>query len=129
MSNDRQLDDDSTSVLSGHMRAIEQRILERARELAGSQTISAIYVEKAIREFAPGDPYPQNRHWLYLTWTLAGTTLISALLAATFGGLALFGGSHLSPTNQVAFLDIAKVFAGAVVGSTGASVVSGTRSR
>jgi hypothetical protein len=53
--------------------------------------------------------------------SISGLTIISAILAITFGYLGYL--SRDSP-NHVGLYDIAKIFAGAVVGSTGAAAIS-----
>jgi hypothetical protein len=58
-----------------------------------------------------------------ITSSISGITVISAILATIFGGIAAL--NLAGSENVQAFIDIAQVFAGAVVGSTGAAAVSG----
>jgi hypothetical protein len=96
-----------------------------------SGMIEPLDVAEAARRYAPGtllpmkpvEPPPQG-FWSRVTESISGITLISALLAFIFGALGL-----LKPDAAQGWLDIAKIFAGAVVGSAGASVAAAVRGK
>lgn len=118
--------------LDEHLKAIEQKIKDAAREIAQANgrtnEITPMDVSEATRLYAPGDRVITSRR--EISWggrildSISGVTLISGLLAVAFGviGFLATGSSPGSPSPG--WIDIAKIFAGAVVGSTGAGVAS-----
>ncbi|AQQ68851.1 hypothetical protein Mag101_15335 [Microbulbifer agarilyticus] len=126
------LDDDLW--LDDHLFEIREKIVVRAKELladANNQLTKAAALSEAAKEYAPGMRFPdaQQSSWREnILNQLSAVTLISALLAIVFGGIA-FGISLAAeegePVPDVAgYIDLVKIFAGAVVGSTGAAVVA-----
>jgi hypothetical protein len=64
--------------------------------------------------------------WHRLLSGITGITLVSAILAIAFGVLALVN-IGLADAQRSTLLDIAKLLAGAIVGSTGAAVAIGAK--
>jgi hypothetical protein len=110
---------------------LANRIQNRATLIASQQgrDVETKDLAQACAEIAPGDPI-QKEQTLgeRITSSITGITIISAILAVIFGGIGFaglrWGGSQGAETVK-AFIDIAQIFAGAVVGSTGAAAVSG----
>jgi hypothetical protein len=111
-------------------RKIENRAIEIAKADDGRTEVTSGDVIDALREFVPGKPvYPgppePRQNWLSRTFT--GFTGIVAFMTLAFGALGALG---LFSTNAEVvkatqgFLEIAKIFAGAVIGgSVGAAAV------
>lgn len=142
------------TVLSDHLEKLRTRILQRATEIASesrrstSEEESAIaksgqveidlpHLTKALREIEPGfdpDSAPQGIG-RQISDAMRSFTAALAIMAIIFAVLGLFALQSNSPAakglkNQSdAFLDVAKIFAGAIVGSTGAAVGSRIRRR
>jgi len=121
--------------LKEHLSQIETKIREEAIKLSDaanrSGMIEPLDVAEAARRYAPGTLLPMQPvglppqgFWSRVTESISGITLISALLAFIFGTLGL-----LKPNAAQGWLDIAKIFAGAVVGSAGASVAAAVRGK
>jgi len=92
---------------------------------------------KAALKFAPGIPFPdeggQRRRWItFGNWS---NTAVLAMLTFVFGLLGLVGVGLIGTTpanSELAkslgpFLDIAKIFAGAIVGAAGATAAVSRR--
>ena len=120
--------------LDDHLFEIREKIIVRAKELlhdADSELTKAAALSEAAKEYAPGMrfPDPKRHSWREnILSQLSAVTLISALLAIVFGCIA-FGISIAAeegePVPDVSgYIDLVKIFAGAVVGSTGAAVVA-----
>jgi hypothetical protein len=111
--------------LEEYVTDLRKEIVGRAQKIAEEREgknarARAKDVAQACDEIAPD--YPREQKWRHtILSSITGITLISAALAIIFGALGLWGGTG----NQQAWLDIAQIFAGAVVGSTGAAVASG----
>jgi|SRR5829696_5593196 len=105
-------------------------IYSRASQIAREQerSIQSKDVAQACAEFAPGNPFPTEQSLgQRIASSITGITIISAILAIVFGLIGFLGlryGGQGADTVK-AFIDIAQIFAGAVVGSTGAAAVSG----
>ena len=110
-----------TAVINGRALAIAQE--------QGRKDVQARDVAQACSEIAPGSPFPKEQtFWQRIGSTITGITLISAILAIVFGGIGFAGlrwGGAQGAESVKAFIDIAQIFAGAVVGSTGAAAISG----
>jgi hypothetical protein len=81
-------------------------------------------IAQACAEIAPGGRFPEQlAFWERIGSSITGVTIISAILAIIFGIIGAIGlvidTSAIQP-----FLDIAQIFAGAVVGSTGATAAA-----
>jgi hypothetical protein len=57
--------------------------------------------------------------------SITGVTIISGILAIVFGLIGYFVGIRGDVTSVQGFIDVAQIFAGAVVGSTGAATFGG----
>jgi|GEM_PF-6061624 len=132
---------DANALAKTYTEALNKTVLERAQQLAGTGRIDRWGVDKAFHEYASGRPIreidairltnpekgdpPEKSWWDGLLHSINGVTIISAILAVVFGVLALTGvGPAGTGGNASGFLDIAKIFAGAIVGSTAAEVRS-----
>ena len=132
-SEDSQLIDASEAWLNEHFKFIRRKILNRACELQeqdierslSDRSLEVKYVSLAAMEYAPGDPFARVvtfKERIYSS--ISGITVISALLVAFFGILgvvALMGFQGIKTENAAGFFDVVKIFAGAIVGSTGAT--------
>lgn len=124
-------DDGSAKWLEKHLDTIEDRILNEARSLAKSEGRAELEpkdIAVAAMHYAPGNRFPDvnlsDTPFLQrISASISGITMMSAALAIMFGLIGMFGADA---AKQSAY-DIAKIFAGAVVGSTGASAVANTR--
>jgi len=120
-----QLSNRAEAALDEHIELIKKAIIEEARAASGSGTLQPMQVLDAAKLYAPGYRLPTQTYtfWSRIGESISGITLISALLAIIFGS---FGWSLGTPAGA-GLLDIAKIFAGAIVGSTGAAVASSIR--
>lgn len=115
-------DNASTKSLDDHLKLIRTIILREAKASAQGKDVGLIDIAEATKRFAPGIELPEKeplkKIWwrVVLDWT-PSPILVSALLAVAFGVLGVYRGG------QGAF-DIAKVFAGAIVGSAAATAKS-----
>ena len=88
-------------------------------------------VAKAAELYAPGREFMQPKEaaptpfWSRISESFSGITLVSAALAVIFGVFGYL--EHGDKDNAQRWLDVAKIFAGAVVGSAGATVVGAGR--
>lgn len=126
------------NALEEHLNRIRDKILVRADELAKKEgaaiTPGFIHLAQAIHEYAPGkmcanESTPSWSRSLGLFSQPYSVTTISAILAfvfAVFGLLAINFSPEIGGGN---YLDIAKIFAGAVVGSTSVAATSAFRDR
>jgi hypothetical protein len=120
--------------LEDHWKYIRQKIMEDASRMADSEHLDYVepaHVAEAAKKFSSAKALSSDKPSRFEGfWSAAGLTLISALLAIIFGALAYF--ASLQPNNGSAIAsygDIAKIFAGALVGSTGASAVVAARAK
>ena len=117
-------------MLDNHLERIRKLIIDEAIRIArdrGAQVAvppEELDVAEAAKRFAPGRKFPEDALWQRTKNSLSGITLVSAALAVVFGILgALVNYGHLANAGSgTAYFDIAKLFAGAVVGSTGAVI-------
>jgi len=118
--------------LDEHLSIVRQNILDEAKRIAKLDNREGPVVEpkdiaEAAKRFAPGTEVPAKETPKQTTWqTLvewaSSPMFVSALLAIAFGILGVYRGG------QGAF-DIAKVFAGAIVGSAAVTVKSNIKLR
>jgi hypothetical protein len=113
---------------------VKPRIRSRASEIAKADDrseVTAIDVFEALKEFVPGKQIAQSpasassQGWFNRTF--AGFTGIAGIMALAFGVLGLVGifsaNASVSKATE-GFLEIAKIFAGAMVGgAVGAAAV------
>ncbi len=112
-------------VKDEYMSAILEEIRSQARKKAGESELQPGHVYRAFEEHFAGLPRPRGSLSAFVQDNLF---LLSALLlTVTFG---LFGLYHGDEEEVSSFLDIAKIFAGAVVGgAAGGSVAAAVRRR
>jgi hypothetical protein len=133
---------DAAAQASGYMESLTGKVLERAQALAGpGKTIEPWDLNRAILEYAPGQPIQEiiqhqveagvaaasAEPWSWrrsLLRSISGVTIIAAVLAIVFGVLGFVGVGGTS-----GFLDISKIFAGAIVGSTATGAAAEVRAR
>jgi hypothetical protein len=128
--NEVTLTEGSKAWLREHLAAVQEQIIREARQVAtseGDQDILPKHVSQAAMRFAPGARYPDEHTWgQRILSSISGITIISALLALLFGILSI---PRIGGPNSTGNVDIAKVFAGAIVGSAGAAVSTHLRRR
>lgn len=115
--------------LTEHLRSIERKIVHEAQQKIGKGSrIEPMDLAIAAQKYAPGNPFPGERELSWrerLTSAISGVTVVSAILAVVFAGMAFILLSYEKPPEDVsAWFDISKIFAGAVVGSTGAATIA-----
>ena len=116
------------AALDEHIELIKIAIIEEAHAASGNGILQPMQVLDAAKLYAPGYRLPTQTYvpfWSRIFESISGITLISALLAIIFGLLGWSQGA----TAGAGLLDIAKILAGAIVGSTGAAVASSIRSK
>ena len=117
------LTEGSSVWLSEHLQRVQDKIIERAGKLAERDNRTNVEprdVAEAVKAFAPGVVVPDVKPWWrILSWSPTITT-VSALLAIIFGVIGYF--VLRNGKDATSLFDIAKVFAGAVVGAAGATV-------
>ena len=122
-------DENINRWLEAHLLTIQEKIRSQAQSMAdsdGRKTIEPRDIAEAAKLYAPGELVPTTLSPEPLTFrqrvlsSISGITLISAILAVVFGIIGYFSRGEAQITAGA--WDIAKIFAGAVVGSTGATV-------
>jgi hypothetical protein len=124
-----------SSALGDYLTTVRSRILDRATEIASTSQVpkdhpdrvalELVHLSKAIEDIAPSEPrltdigFPGR----ILDW-LTSFTGVAAMLAIAFAVLGLVPSlASKGGDGGKAFLDIAKIFAGAVVGSASAPAI------
>ena len=133
-------------AISDHLARLRRTIVHRAEELAlqdvrrsswsdapgtdDALEISPIQCLRAIEEIAPGTLDPSSatakvNFWEAFLESVSPVTLICAILTIAFAsfGLIIIHKEGKGDINPTAYLDIAKIFAGAIVGSASAAMV------
>ena len=130
--NPSELGQEASDWLKAHLEVIEGRIVNEAQARARDaqhRSIEPSDVSLAAMKYAPGRAFPEDRELTLgerIGMSISGITLISAVLAVLFGAM---GAIQAGEGDATAWYDIAKIFAGAVVGSTGAAAVASARKR
>jgi hypothetical protein len=117
-----------------YIRPIKRKIKNRAAEIAkaddGRTEVTSGDVIDALREFVPGKPVLPNPTELKESWWprmftgFTGTVAFMTLAFGVLGALGLFSTNAEVVKATQGFLEIAKIFAGAVIGgSVGAAAV------
>ncbi len=129
ISRDAKQDIPQDSDVKYYLNELNKVVSLRAQQIAGKgKPVTLTHLTQALNELStqmafpeqPAPPKPTIRS--RIAESITGVTAISAVLAVVFGTLALV---RLDDTEG--FLDIAKIFAGAIVGSTAASTASRTK--
>jgi hypothetical protein len=117
--------------LSDYFTDLTTQIYRQALQVADSEgrrdEIQTKDVAQACRDMAPGRPFPIEQTFRQrIGSSITGITIISAALAVIFGVIGFAGLGPGGGKDDVVqpFIDIAQIFAGAVVGSTGAAAVA-----
>ena len=117
--------------LDEHLDTLRQSIFKEASSRAkakGHDEPEPRDIAQAALLFAPGDPSPPYDRFYSLTKIgITGVTLVSSLLAIAFGLIGMYQTRAGNAQMASGAFDIAKIFAGAIVGSTGATVASKRR--
>jgi len=113
--------------LDDHLRRIRKLITDEAIRAAkdrGVEPPEGLDVAEAAKRFAPGVRFPDEPSFpKRVLASLSGITVVSAVLAIVFWFLGWWQqGQGDASAASAAYFDIVKLFAGAVVGSTGAGV-------
>jgi hypothetical protein len=128
---------DSDAVFSDvwekYLSSIKPRVVDRAKAIAeadGRSELSAVDVFDALKEYVPGKPVSSDGTSMRFGWfnrNVTGFIGITAGLAIVFGlmGVVPFIKDVNKDYLPVAsgFLEIAKIFAGAIVGGAAATAV------
>jgi len=116
----------SREWLGEHFQSVQKRILQDAKALAqsdGREEILPTDVATAAGRYAPGHPFPEfTSIWHRFASSISGITVVSAVLAVVFGLLGAMFTYKSNGYSDGGYFDIVKLFAGAVVGSTGAGL-------
>lgn len=117
------------AYLDDQLAIVRSLIINEARSLAkrsNRETLEPNDIAEAATQFAPGKRFPgEPKFWQRIASSISAITLISAVLAIVFGVIGAFAGSQ--PANASGYFDIAKLFAGAIVGSSGANIAAARR--
>ena len=113
--------------LDAHLASIRMKIIVRAGQLSEEANDDERALAIAMFEYAPGDLYPVDLPWMSrVLGSISGVTFLSAILAVAFGTIGIFivktGGQ-----GATGYFDTMRLFAGAIVGSAGASITGVTR--
>ena len=109
----------SASWLAEHLDDVRTKIIGEAESLAateGRDQVRPTDIARATSKFAPGGPVRGSWFADRVLGSLSGVSVVAALLAVVFGALGVY-------TNQTAYFDLVKLFAGTVLGSAGATAV------
>ncbi len=128
------LGDGGSNYLDKHFDDVKWSIAKRAAELADQENdpdrpLKLRFIVEATKEFAPGPRIiptriePESNFWQRVTSGITGVTLVAALLAIVFGVLSIYNAAG----QQGPLSEIAKLMAGAIIGSTGAAVATTRR--
>lgn len=134
MAEGNMLNGDELDWLSAHTKSVETKIIAEARAIAKDGKIEPKDLYQAALKFIPGDRIPDEpaapTTGDRILASISGITIISAILAVVFALLGFFLPDITGPNAtsniqlKASFIDIAKIFAGAIVGSAGAGAVS-----
>lgn len=115
-----------------YLAPIKTRIRDRARDNAktnGHKEIEANDAIEALHAFIPGHPVDESKNSWFKS-NITGFMLVTGVMTLMFGffGLAPFL-IGIKETNAASFLEIAKIFAGALVGSAAGAAASSITKR
>lgn len=119
--------------LDAHLQRVRDKIVQRSADLAAQarEPVGVSHLARALEQFAPGREVPDGimnepREGPFARFP--PLAILSSLLAIAFAGLGLWATLGSAEVKQglggQGFLDIAKIFAGAIVGSATATVTS-----
>ena len=127
----------TSQVLQEQLEKIKERILKEASASAAAEDREQPELEdlsSAYLKYVPGTKAYRERYPSLLSIfgafvervfsSVTGLTLVTAILAIVFGYL---GFRAVDTETRAGFLDICKILAGAVVGSTGTAAVAARR--
>jgi hypothetical protein len=125
------LDDMFDEVWTMYADPLKGRVRDRAREIAESDKrteATAVDAFDALKEFIPGKPVtslPAQRDG-WINRNVTGFIGITAVLTIVFGilGLAPLFSKEFPKEAATGFLEIAKIFAGALVGGAAGAAAS-----
>jgi hypothetical protein len=103
---------------------VKEKILLRANELGAPKKPTAKDFMAALQEYIPGEPIPPvKQRWSWINQNVTGFMVITAIMTITFGVLGIS-----SRVENAGFLEIAKIFAGALVGGAAGAAAGSRRS-
>ena len=123
------LTEDQIKFINTPLEDVKEQIIQAA-EVVASKNAGKLEVQKLVSiasEFAQSEPFPHRDStsvWHQITSVLTsvpGIIWVSAILTVTFGVLSAFYPASTSLS------DMAKVFAGAIVGASGVSATTTRR--
>lgn len=121
----------SSEWLDTHLDILRKSIFEEAAlraKASGRDEPEPRDVAQAALSFAPGDQLRNPGSVSRLSALgITGVTLVSSILAIAFGLLGMYQTRAGNGQLASGAFDIAKIFAGAIVGSTGATAISTRR--
>lgn len=132
--NTQKLPDSLTAVLDEHIAIIKELITTRTIHLA--QTIQPEeqentsrpivllrHLTQAINEFAPAEmlELKEKRFWTRFWEAITPFTVVCLIMTIVFAAFGAFYGT--SSADVRSFIDISKIFAGVIVGSTSAAFI------
>lgn len=112
-----------TSALDRHLAEVKEKISAEAQVLAEGQEPTLLHLARAVERFAPGDEIYSSvasakRTFLDYFPPVAILSAMLTMLFAILGLWAILGAPAVKDAlSGQGFLDIAKIFAGAIVGS------------
>ena len=127
------ISDGASQWLHDHLQSIEETIRKEAGQIAksdGRDKVEPRDIADAARLFAPGKQFPDRRDEIDIPFrkrmalSITGVTLVSSILALAFGAIGAVAAYRGSTDFAQGVWDIVKLFAGAIVGSAGASVAT-----
>ena len=129
MSDKTILNEELESSLSNHLDVVKNKIRDSAINLASksdSTSVSILHLADAIKMYAPGCVVDSaNSNQPSVLKSISPMTWVSAFMAIVFGLIGVVAIKHgaESGINGKEFIEIAKIFAGAIVGSASATYV------
>jgi len=117
-----------------YLQIMKEDITKEACRIASkdnAQGISFLHLANAVKEYVPKHGFGETAYrrprspWLLSVFS--PPTLISMILAVVFGAFGLWAilGSQSDKISGEGYLDIAKIFAGAIVGASTATALRG----
>lgn len=118
-----------------YLHSLRTAIIRRARELTDEKNRGQLSSEIGLRELVAAmdtmnsqpssEIEKEKRIWPGFFTIFSPLTIVSVFLTFVFGAFGVYAiRSNLAVTNADSFLDIAKIFAGAIVGSSTSNVLS-----
>jgi hypothetical protein len=129
----KKLSDSLSSALDLHFEVLKKSIEEKVSELANDKEPNIRDLNEAVDFYTAGNPKIEeqkpSKYEVFFSY-ISPFTILCAFLAIAFALLGLVNGAGSSLKGaQPGFLDISKIFAGAIVGSTSATALKAASSK